>query len=164
HVIDGIEDIGTLIASEANATIVVDNMRTSYWSIANKTSVILEEDQLRCYFEIWETPMVAGNTSFLHDMMTMAGAINLFGNLDETYPAVSNENIISGNPNVIFVTTHSAAYYSQEICNRTGYEVLNACMDDRIYLLEDNLFLRAGPRIIEALEIMTTLLYPTLLE
>ncbi|MHA1744676.1 MAG: ABC transporter substrate-binding protein [Promethearchaeota archaeon] len=164
HVIDGIEDIGKLIASEANATIVVNDMRASYWNIANQTAAIPVEDKLRCYFEIWETPMVAGNVSYLHDMMTSAGGINLFENLSGTYPAVSNENIINGNPNVIFVTEHSAAWYSQEICNRTGYAVLDACVNERIYLVGDNLFLRAGPRIIDALGIMTTLLYPTLLE
>ena len=108
--------------------------------------------------------MVAGNASFLHDMMTIAGGINLFENLTGTYPTVSNENIINGDPNVIFVTEHSAAWYSQEICNRTGYAGLPACVNDRIYLVDDNLFLRAGPRIVDALEIMTTLLYPTLLE
>ncbi len=162
HVIDGIEDIGKLIASETNATLVVNDMLTNYWSISNKTSTIEPEDRLRCYFEIWNPPIyVAGNASFLHDMMNLAGGINLFGDLDASYPSVSDENVIDGNPNVIFMGHFSS---SQDVCNRTGFDIIDACINDRIYSVDSNLFLRPGPRLIEALEIMTTLLYPTLLE
>ncbi len=108
--------------------------------------------------------MVVGNDSFINDMIKQAGGINLFGNEAGEYPSVSNENIIQGNPDVIFITEHSAAWYSQTLCNRTGYNAINACKNNRVYSLDDNMFLREGPRIVTALENMTRYLYPTLLD
>ncbi len=162
-IINMIRDFGDLVDSEQNATRIADEMTTKMWEITNSTAAIETIDQLECYFEIWESPMVVGGDSFLNDMMEKAGAINIFADIPEEYPSVSNENIISGNPDVIFTTEHSAAWYAQELSNRTGYNGIDAVINERVYSLNDDIFLRMGPRIIEALEIMTNYLYPDLL-
>ena len=154
---------GDLVDSELNATELSTNMATKMETITNKTASLNAEDKVYCYFEIWESPMVVGNASFLHNMMEKAGAINIFADLNDEYPSVSHENIISGNPDVIFITEHSAAWYAQDLCNRTGYNGINACINERVYSVNDDIYLRMGPRIIDALENMTNYLYPELL-
>ncbi len=162
-IIDEILEIGDLVDAKLNATNVTATMYERLWVVTNQTATIEETSKVDLYFEIWESPMVVGNQSFIHDMILKAGGINIFGDLDSTYPIVSNEDIISNNPDYIFITEHSAVYYSQDVCNRTGYGIIDACIDEHVYTVNDDLYLRAGPRIIDALINMTNILYPELL-
>ena len=162
EIIYNIGVIGNLTDAETKGAEIVNTLTTNMESITNKTSTLNENVTVDCYFEIWETPMVAGGASFIDDMITKAGAINLFSNLQLVWPTVQHEWIIGSDPDVIFITEHSAPYYSQDVCSRTGYDVVNACINARVYLCLDDIYLRTGPRIIMALENMTRYLYPFL--
>ncbi|MFW9971565.1 MAG: ABC transporter substrate-binding protein [Candidatus Odinarchaeota archaeon] len=162
EIIENIGIIGNLTNSQNKALEVSQSLYYDMEIIINKTSIINQTDKIECYFEIWETPIVAGGYSFISDMITKAGAINIFGNIDLEWPNVQHEWIIASNPDVIFITEHSAPWYSQNVCDRTGYNVVNACINNRIYQCHDDIYLRTGPRIIMALENMTRYLYPSL--
>jgi iron complex transport system substrate-binding protein len=163
EVIANMGKIGNLINARQNGIDLMEDMSVDMESITNMTATLNYTQIVDCYFEIWETPMVVGEKSFIHDMITKAGAINIFGNLNLEYPTVSHESVINGDPDVIFITEHSAPWYSQDVCDRAGYNVVNACIHNRVYQCFDDTYLRPGPRIIEALDNMTRYLYPTLL-
>ena len=160
--IDNIGVIGNLTNSKNKALEVMNTMYSDMEAILNKTDTINQTEKIDCYFEIWETPIVAGGGTFIDDMVDKAGAINIFGSIDLEWPTVQHEWIIASDPDVIFITEHSAPWYSQDVCSRTGYEVVNACINNRVYLCFDDIYLRPGPRIIMALENMTHYLYPSL--
>jgi len=162
EIINNIGVIGNLTDAETKGAEIVNTLTTDMEAITNKTSTINENITVDCYFEIWETPMVAGGTSFIDDMITKAGAINIFSDLPLEWPTVQHEWIIGSDPDAIFITEHSAPWYSQAVCDRTGYNVVNACINARVYLGNDDIYLRTGPRIIMALENMTRYLYPFL--
>ncbi|MHA1819183.1 MAG: ABC transporter substrate-binding protein [Promethearchaeota archaeon] len=162
-IIQNIFNIGKLVDAELNASSLKAHMYQKLWNITNQTATINESSKLKVYFEIWETPMAVGNQSFINDMIIKAGGKNIFGNISQQYPTVQNEDIINLNPDVIFITQHSAAWYSQSVCNRTGYNNINACINNRVYSVDDDMYLRPGPRIVDALENMTDYLYPGLL-
>ena len=162
EIIFNIGVIGNLTDAETKGAEIMNTLTTDMEAITNKTSVFHENNSVDCYFEIWESPMVAGGTSFIDDMITKAGAINLFSGLPLEWPTVQHEWIIGADPDVIFITEHSLPFYSQDVCSRTGYNVVNACINDRIYLGNDDIYLRPGPRIIMALENMTRYIYPFL--
>lgn len=163
EIIENMGKIGNLVNVRQNGIDLMEDMSFDMEAITNKTATLNYTQIVDCYFEIWETPMVVGEQSYIHDMITKAGAINIFGNLNLEYPTVSDEAVISGDPDVIFITEHSAPWYSQLVCDRAGYNVVNACTHNRIYQCFDDIYLRPGPRIIEALDNMTRYLYPTLL-
>lgn len=162
EIIYNIGVIGNLTDAETKGADIMKTLTTDMEAITNKTSTIHENITVDCYFEIWETPMVAGGTSFIDDMITKAGAINIFSDLQLEWPTVQHEWIIGSDPDAIFITEHSALLYSQDVCDRTGYNVVNACINARVYLCFDDIYLRTGPRIIMALENMTRYLYPFL--
>jgi len=162
EIIESMGIIGNLVNERQNGIYLMGNMTLDLEGVTNKTSTLNYTDMLDCHFEIWETPMVVGGDSFINDLITKAGAINIFGNLQSEYPTVSHEAIINANPDVIFITEHSAPWYSQDVCNRTGYDIISACINDRVYQCFDDIYLRPGPRIVEALDNMTRYLYPTL--
>ena len=160
--IDDIGVIGNLTNSQSKALEVMNSLFSDMEAIINKTYTINQADKIDCYFEIWETPLVAGGASFIDDMIDKSGAINIFGTIDLEWPTVQHEWIIASDPDVIFITEHSAPWYSQNVCDRTGYNIVNACINNRVYQCFDDIYLRAGPRIIMALENMTRYLYPSL--
>ena len=162
EIINNIGVIGNLTDAEAKGVAIMSALTTDMEDITDKTSTINENITVDCYFEIWETPMVAGGASFLDDMITKAGAINLFSDLELEWPTVQHEWIIGSDPDAIFITEHGSEYYSQDVCARAGYSAVNACINARVYLGNDDLYLRPGPRIIMALENMTRYLYPFL--
>ncbi len=163
EIIENIREIGEIVDAEISALSIVNSMYERLWTVANKTQSLQQSKILRIYFEVWETPTIAGKNSYLNDMIELAGATNIFNNVIDTYADVSYEDVINGNPQAIFITEHSATWYSQTICDRTGYNVLDACVNNRIYSVNDDIYLRTGPRIIDALENMTNYLHPGLL-
>ncbi len=162
EIIDNIDKVGKLINAEAKAKEVTSDLRARVNAITAITSILTDDERVTCYFEIWETPKVAGSASFLNDLIQKAGGSNIFSDLPEEYPSVSSEVIISANPKAIFLTAHSQSWYSQDVCSRTGYNEIDACKNNRVYSVDDGMYLREGPRIVDALEEMAELLHPDL--
>lgn len=99
------------------------------------------------YWEVWNSPyMTAGNQSFIHDVITLAGGKNLFGDIEDSYPIISEESIIKRQPDVILIPLTSGIQI-QDIKNRSGWNEIPAIKNNRIYIIDDNLYTRAGPRI-----------------
>ncbi len=62
------------------------------------------------YYEVWYPPLMsAGSTSFINDVITRAGGINIFANESQQYPTVSSETIVQSNPTVILLPTNMGA-------------------------------------------------------
>ena len=161
-IIENVGVIGNLVNERTKGVYLMGNMSYHMEIITNKTNTLNYSQIVDCYFEVWESPKIVGAKSFLNDMINKAGAINIFGNINLEYPIVSHEAIINGDPDVIFITEHSAPWYSQQVCERAGYDAINACINNRVYQVFDDIYLRPGPRIIDALENMTRYLYPML--
>ncbi|MFX1392558.1 MAG: ABC transporter substrate-binding protein [Promethearchaeota archaeon] len=161
--IERIEDVGYLVDEEITADKISDTMETKMNVITSKTNALPDDQRLKCYFEVWSTPKVAGKYSFLHDMMERAGGINIFGDIKSEWASVTHESVIEKNPEVIFITAMGRDNYQEDIGARPGYNNIDAIINDRIYVCDDDKFTRAGPRIIDALEEMTLYLHPTLL-
>lgn len=161
-IIGNIKDIGDLVDAKEKAEEITNVMEAKMNLITDKTGNLNPNDKLKVYFEVWETPKVVGKNSFLDDMIDKAGGINIFGDIEEEFPIVSHESVIINNPHVIFITAMGRTYYTSDVSEREGYKVVNAVINDRIYDCDDNIYTRAGPRIIDALENMTLYLYPNI--
>ena len=93
--------------------------------------------------------MSVSSTSFINDVITCAGAKNIFADLKEAYPIVSEETIIARNPDLIILTA-SSALTVQSVANRPAWANLKAVKNNKVFLIDDNLYSRPGPRIVDA--------------
>lgn len=110
------------------------------------------------YYEVWNSPYItAGNKSFINDVIIKAGGENLFGDLSESYPIVSEESIIARNPKVILLSA-SSGLSVESVANRSGWKEISAVKNGKIYIIDDNLFTRPGPRIADCVETLYHLL------
>ena len=103
----------------------------------------------RVYCEIWDTPMqAAGFSSYIGDMIQSAGGENIVNDTID-FPVVNSEAILAADPDAIII-----AYPLPELSSikkRPGWQNLHAVKSNQIYALNQDLFIRPGPRNLEAL-------------
>ncbi len=114
------------------------------------------------YWEIWNSPyMTAGSGSFINSVIEAAGGINIFADIKQMYPAVSAESIIKRDPDVILVPSDAPA---ADFGSRPGWKAIHAVRDGRIYRIDADTVSRPGPRIPEAVRMLSAILYPELFD
>ena len=113
------------------------------------------------YLEISPAPdlYTPGQNTFQHEILTRAGVINAFGDL-EGWKKISEEEIISRDPDIVATTVHHGPDPVQEIKDRPGWHQLKAVQNGEVYLLDDVIMTRPGPRIGEAVELVAKMAYP----
>jgi len=67
--------------------------------------------------------------------------------------------LFKDNPDVYIATTGSMASPGQ-IARRSGYDGLTAVKNGRVYVIDDNLLVRPGPRLIDGLEQLAQMIHP----
>lgn len=160
-VYDKIETIGKILDAEYEA----DNLITS---MKEKTNKIIEKvkgsDNKKVFFEIWHDPLqTACKDSFISEMITMAGGVNIAGDIEGSYAEYSSELLIENNPEV-YLTSDDGFKTKEDLKARPGYDQIDAIKNDNIYFLDADISSRPGPRIVEALELIAKCIHPEVFE
>ena len=113
------------------------------------------------YFEISSAPymMTFGKDSFIDDMISVIGAVNIFGN-DAWLVSPGAEPIIQRNPDVILTNVNYIDDPIGEIKSRPGFNHINAVINDRVYYIDNDSSSRPSARIVLALRQMREAVYP----
>jgi len=112
------------------------------------------------YFEISAAPdmMSFGKDSFIDDMISTIGAVNIFGN-ENWLVMPSAEAVITRNPDVILTNVNYINDPVGEIKSRPGFNHINAVKNNRIYQIDADSSVRPSPRIVLALRQMAQAVY-----
>ena len=158
--------LGTATGHAADAASAVAEMDARVSVVASVVETIPQSERKTLFYEVWHEPlMTTTNQTFIGEIITIAGGENIFANLDETYPAVSAEEIINANPDVILgPTSHGDQLTAEVISAREGWGELSAVQNNAIYLIDGDIISRAGPRVVDALEAVAQALYPAYFE
>ncbi len=113
----------------------------------------------------WHEPlMAAGN--WVPELVEMAGAVNLFGQAGAHSPWMDWQQVAEADPDVIITMpcgfdldrTRSEMYW---LTGRPEWGQLRAVESGQVYLADGNqYFNRAGPRLLESLQILAEILHP----
>jgi iron complex transport system substrate-binding protein len=158
-----IQQIGALTGHAAQADQVVTQMRGRVEAVQAKVASIPSAERPSVFWEVYDDPlMTAGPNTIIGQMIALAGAANIFADATEDYPQISAETVIARNPPVILgPASQSAKLSAAALSQRPGWADLRAVRDGRIYLLDDDITSRPGPRLADALESLAKALYPT---
>lgn len=167
-IFSNILEIGRIMDVEENADEVVSEMKQKRDYIINK---VKDTENVRVFYQIWDEPlMTAGQGSFIHELINLAGGENIAADVEDAYPQYSAESMIEKDPEVYIAPAHTAEseYLNSEeieelrnnIKSRPGYDAMTAIKNDRIELLDPNIVSRPGVRIIEALELFAKAIHP----
>ncbi len=97
------------------------------------------------YF-IWQNPMmVAGNKTFINDMMQRCGFKNCFQNLKGHYPEISLAQLQQANPEVILLSSEPFPFKEKHI-----EAFSKICPQAKIMLVDGELFSWYGSRLLHA--------------
>ncbi|MFI8495813.1 ABC transporter substrate-binding protein [Peribacillus butanolivorans] len=140
---------------------LVKDIQNQITSVEEKIETLDEKEQT--YFEISPAPEIytTGSETFQQEILETAGIENIFSD-QKGWVKVSDEEIVKRNPNAIITTATYADDAVDEIKSRKGWEDINAVKNDQVYLLDENIMSRPGPRIGEAVELAAKTVYPDL--
>lgn len=101
----------------------------------------------RVFWHIWDAPlMTIGGGSYLSELLDVAGAENVFGDLDAPSPQVSLEEVASRHPDLILAGPNNAA----RIRNSPAWQAVAAVREGRIVVIDTTIVGRPGVRMGEA--------------
>jgi iron complex transport system substrate-binding protein len=124
----------------------------------------------RVMVTVWLDPIyVAGNGTFVNDIIEIAGGVNAFENMT-AFPDINKEAVIEANPDVIIVAAtmmvsdaKSPEDVRSDIMNDEIFQETNAVKDGKVYVAmgqAENAFLRPGVRIVDGAQLLAKILYP----
>jgi iron complex transport system substrate-binding protein len=149
--------LGRLLGVKSQADALVDSMKQRAATIQEKVSSAAKSS---VFVEIYNKPlMTAGSGTLIDDLINKAGGANIGAGAGNGFPSFSTEVLLQKNPDVYIATT-GAQQDPGQIAARAGYRGLKAVQDGRVYVVEDNLVVRAGPRLVDGLEQLASMIHP----
>jgi iron complex transport system substrate-binding protein len=156
HVEDILADItlmGTVIQEEEKAQALVDDLSNRIEAVKQQAP----SSQPTVYVEGWASSSGYGSFgpgSFVDDLLFIAGGLNIGKDTDTSYPTLTGEAIISENPQIIIIVSGMGGVGREDLVGRPGWDTIDAVREGNIYVIDGDLVLRLGPRIVEGLEIL----------
>ncbi len=148
-------EVGKITGHEKEAKKVVDDMEKKLKKAAGAAK---KDGAIKVYWEVWNAPyMSAGSTSFINDVIKAAGGENIFADLSVAYPMVSEETIIAREPAVILIPA-STGLESSAVSLRNGWADIPAVKGGRVFVVDDNVYTRPGPRVADVVLELSDLL------
>ena len=107
-------------------------------------------------------PFTVGPGSYIHDLITVAGGVNVAASTGSAYPQLSLEEIVRADPEVIVLGDADYGTTPEQVAARPGWSGMNAVKNKRVFPIADSLVSRPGPRVGDAAEAYAKLLHPEL--
>ncbi len=157
-----IENIGAITHREKEAVALIKRMRGDIEEIGAKVKIIPQDKKVKVFVEIWHEPlMTAGKGSFIDEMVTLAGGINVAHETPRPFCMFSAEKVISLNPGCIIMTYMDKEPPLKLMQARLGWNNIEAVKNKRVFNdINPDILLRPGPRITKGLKEIYKRLYP----
>ncbi|MCW4022070.1 MAG: helical backbone metal receptor [Candidatus Bathyarchaeota archaeon] len=156
--------VGRATYKNSEASALVTDLRTRIDAVT--TTVADATTTPKVYYELWYEPLMsAGPSTYIDELITLAGGENIFGDATASWPYVSAEEVISKNPDVILMPDSYMSdnlYDINDVYDRPGWSVITAIQNEAVYEIVEDTVVRSGPRIVDALETIAELLNPEL--
>ena len=161
--IDGIfrniELIGKVTGAEKQAAELITDMQNRIGAIAAKTAAA---SRPTVYYEMDVGFWTGGAGSFIDALIILAGGNNIAAGAP-AWAMLSNEVIIDAKPDIIVLGYMIKGTESvDEVRNRSGWSEIPAVSNNKIYIIDSDLILRPGPRVIQGLEQLAQIIHPEL--
>ena len=160
-VLQTILEIGSLLDASESARVLVESLRRRIDTI--KTMLNGAHFRPRVFFQIGISPIVSvGTDSFINELIILAGGKNVAAG-KVVYPRFSREQVLAFSPEVLIITSMARnVLFEQVKAEWMRWPNIPAVRNQRIHLVDSNVFDRPSPRLVEALEMLAELIHPEL--
>lgn len=151
-----ITELGVVTGAEARAAEIVGELQPLYERVRSAAS---RRPAVPVFYPIWRAPyMTINRDTYIHDMLSVCGARNVFADRPERYPTVSLDEMAAARPAVILLPDEPFRFRRAHLADFAGYTEVPAVRDGRIHLVDGKPFSWHGPRIAEALRTLPSLI------
>ena len=161
QIMDTITRLGSLLHAEQAAADLVSDMAKRIGRI--QAQVKRGSYKPRVFFQIDAEPLFsAGTDTFIHELIELAGGINTTAG-DVSYPRYSWEDIIVLQPDIVLISSMAGGLAPEYLVNSwKRWNLLSAVKNDRIFVVDAELFDRPTPRLVDGLEVIAAIIHPEL--
>ena len=153
--------IGNVTGQTEKAQTLVNSMQSEIDKIKQAVASVTEKKTV--YFEIGSEPALYtfGTDTFLNEMIEIVGAKNVFAD-QSSWISVSEEAVITANPDVIFTNAGYMADPVGDVLSRSNWSGIAAVKNKQVYYIDNNASSLPSHNIIKALQQMAKAVYPDL--
>jgi ABC-type Fe3+-hydroxamate transport system substrate-binding protein len=149
-------ELGELTDAEARARELVRDLESLY---ARAERAGAHRPPVAVFYPIWRGPyMTINGDTYIHDMLRVCGARNIFADRPERYPTVTLDEVAARRPAVILLPDEPFRFRRAHLADFEVYTEVPAVRDGRIHLVDGKPFSWHGPRIAEALRTLPGLI------
>lgn len=146
--------VGAAIGREDRAQVIVDSVQHTLDSVR---TAVAQMERPRAFWHVWDAPIITiGRGSFLHELLEIAGAENVYGDVGAPSPRVELEDIARRDPAVVLAGPVGA----RRIRSEQRWRAVRAVRNDRVLVVDTNLVARPSVRLGEAAVSLARLLHP----
>ncbi len=162
--------VGNATGTANKANEIIAELRSEISDVQEKISAAGITDKPTVYYEVYFSDrgiMTAGSATWLNDIFTLAGGVNIFADQTAEFPYTSSEVIVQRNPTVIILPTNmgtgTPSYGSvEEVKARAGWNSIDAIKNNRLYIIDQGIMSEPGVLIAEQVQAVAECLYPQL--
>lgn len=154
-----IRQLGDLLNAKDRAKIIVRDMQTRIDRV--RELVATTNRQPGVFFQIGFAPIVSvGKDTVIHELIETAGGTNLCAAYS-SYPRLSREQVVALSPEILIITTmHRDMSIRQITAEWAAWPMIPAVRNNRITIVDSNIFDRPTPRLVDALEELVRVIHP----
>jgi len=150
-----ITELGDLTGKAEAAAALIESMESEIE--ATITGTELPDAPVSYYYETDDTFHSITSNTLIGQLMSRFMLQNIADTAesDSDYPQLSEESIISSNPQVIFLADlRCCGQTAETVATRAGWDVIDAVAKGNIVELDEDVTLRWGPRIVELVKVV----------
>ncbi|AMS28080.1 iron ABC transporter [Bacteroidetes bacterium UKL13-3] len=142
--------IGELVNRPTEAQLIASTIQQSFSTLLANS----QQPTVKSVYLIWRKPwMAAGHDTFINDMLNRLGFHNVAQSLDSRYPEITDQQIQSFQPDVIFLSSEPYPFKAKHI-----EELQAICPQATIKLVDGELFSWYGSRLVHSVAYFKELL------
>lgn len=154
--------LGDALGMETRAAAVVHAYRSRIKQYDETAKRIEQKTPL--YWEWWPNPLFSpGGVNWLTEISRLAGGYNIFETIDAASIQVLPDDVRKHNPAFIllaWVGVPTSKIKPELVKKRPGWTDMIAVQQDQLLILEEPLYCRPSPRLLDGLEKLALLLHP----
>ena len=155
-----IRDIGDVTGARDAAASMVRDLDALLERVRAATA---QRPPVPVFYAIWREPyMTIGADTYVHDVLRVCGAGNVYADASDRYPAVTLDDVAARRPAVILLPDEPFRFRAVHRRDFEPYGDVPAVRDGRILLVDGKPFTWHGPRLADALRTLPPLFHPDL--
>jgi ABC-type Fe3+-hydroxamate transport system, periplasmic component len=157
EILTAIEAIGNAIGEQERACALCAELAGRLDAVQRLT---VQTPPKRVFLEVWDSPLLTvGRRSFINDIITQAGGLNVAAGKDADYTPCDLETLYAYNPEVYVIISHSRGDM-RSLVARPELADIAAVKNGQVFQLVDDVLARPSPRSFAGLVDLAEILHP----